>query len=67
MCNGIGYTDYGSFVSIIVDAIDESGISESDKVVGRKRGAVWVVRELFDKVKRSTFCGDSIDGLFSTT
>lgn len=67
MCNGIGHTSDSSFVSIIVDAIDESGISESDKVVGRKRGAVWVVRELFDKVKRSTFCGNTTDGLSSTT
>ena len=48
MRNRIGYTSDSSFVSIIVDAIDESSISESDKVVGRKRGAAWVVRELFD-------------------
>ena len=67
MRNGIGYTGYGSFVSIIVDAIDESSISESDKVVGRKRGAIWIVCKLFDKVKRCIVCGDSTDGLFSTT
>lgn len=67
MCNGIGYTSDGSFVSNIVDAIDERCIGKGDKVVGRKRGAAWVVRELFDKVKRCTVCGDSADGLFSTT
>ena len=48
MCNGIGYTGYGSFVSIIVDAVDERCIGKGDQVVGRKRGAAWVVRELFD-------------------
>ena len=67
MRNRIGYTGYGSFVSIIVDAVDESGISESDKVVGRESGAIWIVCKLFDKVKRCAVCGDSTDGLFLTT
>ena len=40
MCNGVGYTSDSSFVSIIVDAIDKSGISESDKVVGRESGTI---------------------------
>ena len=67
MCNGVGYTSDSSFVSIIVDAIDEGSISESDKVVGKKSGAIWIVCKLFDKVKRCAVCGDSTDGLFSTT
>ena len=67
MRNRIGYTSDSSFVSIIVDAIDKSGISESDKVVGRESGAIWIVCKLFDKVKRCAVCGDSTDGLFLTT
>ena len=67
MCNGVGYTSDSSFVSIIVDAIDKSGISESDKVVGRESGAIWIVCKLFDKVKRCTVCGNSTNGFFSTT
>lgn len=67
MCNGVGYTSDSSFVSIIVDAIDKSGISESDKVVGRESGAIWIVCKLFDKVKRCTICCNSTNGFFSTT
>lgn len=67
MCNGVGYTSDSSFVSIIVDAIDKSGISESDKVVGRESGAIWIVCKLFDKVKRCTICCNSTNVFFSTT
>ena len=67
MCNGVGHTSDSSFVSIIVDAIDKSGISESDKVVGRESGAIWIVCKLFDKVKRCAVCGNSTNGFFSTT
>ena len=63
VCISVGDACDGSWCTIVVDAVDESGIVESDKVVVGKSSSVWVVGKFLHELKRRAIKRYSTDGI----
>lgn len=63
MCSGVGDACDGSWCTVVVDAVDESGVGECDEVVGREGGRVGVVGKLLHKLEWCAMARNSADGL----
>ena len=63
VCNGVGDACDGSWCTVVVDAVDESGVGECDEVVGRKGGRVGVVGKFLYELKRRAVKSDSTNGM----
>ena len=63
VCNGVGDACDGSWCTVVVDAVDESGVGECDEVVGRKGGRVGVVGKLLHELEWRAVKSDSTNGM----
>ena len=61
VCNGVGDACNGSWFTVVVDAVDESGVGECDEVVGREGGRVGVVGKLLHELEWRAMASDSAD------